>query len=111
MRDALARGVVEQSDVAVQMGVSVATLRRRLATEGASFRELRQSVLNETAKRLLLEKKPVAEVSDALGFSEFRAFNRAFKEWNGVTPKSVSESGRDLKAGFGGTFSILGLEK
>jgi AraC-like DNA-binding protein len=23
-----------------------------------------------------------------LGFSEFRAFNRAFKDWNGVTPKA-----------------------
>ncbi len=88
VRDALTRGVVEQSDVAEQMGISAATLRRRLSKEGASFRDLRREVLNETAKRLLLEKQSVADVSETLGFSEFRAFNRAFKDWNGVTPKA-----------------------
>ena len=88
VRDALSRGVVEQGDIAAQMGVSPATLRRRLSQEGVSFRDLRREVLNETAKRLLLEKRSVADVSEALGFSEFRAFNRAFRDWNGVTPKS-----------------------
>lgn len=88
VRDALSRGVVEQSDVAAQMGVSTATLRRRLSQEGASFRDLRRDILNESAKRLLLEKRPVADVSDALGFSEYRAFNRAFRDWNGVTPRA-----------------------
>ncbi len=88
VRDALARGIVEQTDVAAQMGISVATLRRRLSTEGESFRDLRRTVLNETATRLLLEGRPVADVSETLGFSEFRAFNRAFKDWNGITPKA-----------------------
>lgn len=88
VRDALARGIVEQPDVAGQMGLSVATLRRRLAEEGLKFRELREEVLNETAKRLLTEGRSVSDVSEALGFSEARAFNRAFKDWNGVTPKT-----------------------
>ncbi|MEZ5892609.1 MAG: helix-turn-helix domain-containing protein [Parvularculaceae bacterium] len=88
VRDALAAGVVEQADVATQMGVSVATLRRRLTEEGFKFRELREHVLNETAMRLLLEGRSVVDVSDALGFSEARAFNRAFKDWNGMTPKA-----------------------
>ncbi|PQA89358.1 helix-turn-helix domain-containing protein [Hyphococcus luteus] len=88
VRDALARGIVEQPDVAGQMGLSVATLRRRLAEEGLKFRELREEVLNETAKRLLKEGRSVSDVSEALGFSEARAFNRAFKDWNGVTPKT-----------------------
>lgn len=88
VRDALARGVVEQPDVAAQMGISVATLRRRLQSEETSFRELRREVLNDTAKRLLLSGDTIADVSEALGFSEFRAFNRAFKDWNQVTPKA-----------------------
>lgn len=94
VRDALSRGVVEQSDVAAQMGVSVATLRRRLADEETGFRELRRDVLNETAKRLLLTRQTVADVSEALGFSEFRAFNRAFKDWNGVTPTAFQRAGQ-----------------
>ncbi len=93
VRDALARGIVEQADVAAQMAISVATLRRRLAQEGVSFRELRRAVLNETAKRLLAEERSMAEISETLGFSEIRAFSRAFKDWNGVTPTAfVSQS-------------------
>lgn len=88
VRDALARGVVEQRSVAAQLGVSVATLRRRLQSEGVSFRELRRDVLNETARRLLQDKQPISEVSERLGFAEFRSFNRAFKDWNGITPKA-----------------------
>ncbi|WP_425410094.1 helix-turn-helix domain-containing protein [Hyphococcus sp.] len=94
VRDALARGVVEQSEVATQMNVSVATLRRRLDAENSRFRELRKEVLNEEAQRLLMAKKSVAEVSEALGFSEFRAFNRAFKDWNGLTPKAFLREAR-----------------
>ncbi|MEX6633145.1 AraC family transcriptional regulator [Hyphococcus lacteus] len=88
VRDALSRGVVEQTDVSAQMNISVATLRRRLSEEGTNFRELRREVLNDTAQRLLLSGRAVADVSDALGFSEFRAFNRAFRDWNGLTPKA-----------------------
>lgn len=88
VRDALSRGVVEQGDIAAQMGVSTATLRRRLSQDGASFRDLRREVLNENAKRLLLERRSVADVAEALGFSEYRAFNRAFRDWNGITPKT-----------------------
>jgi len=88
VRHALARGVVEQKAVAAQLGVSVATLRRRLRSEGVSFRGLRRSVLNETARRMLAEDAPIPEVAERLGFAEFRSFNRAFKEWNGMTPKA-----------------------
>lgn len=92
VRDALARGVVEQADVAAQMGVSSATLRRRLTNEGAGFRELRREVLNDAAKRMLRDRHSVADVSEALGFSEFRAFSRAFKDWNGITPKAFARA-------------------
>ncbi len=88
VRDALTRGIVEQKAVAAQMGVSVATLRRRLDEENTSFRDLRREVLNDTAKRLLRSERSIADVSEALGFSEFRSFNRAFKDWNGLTPKA-----------------------
>ena len=86
--DALLGGNIEQHAIAAELGMSVATLRRRLGEEGYSFRQVRQDVLNETAKRLLNEKLSIQQVSDALGFAEFRSFNRAFKSWNGITPKA-----------------------
>lgn len=91
VRRALARGIIDQTRIAALAGVSAATLRRKLESEGTSFRDLRLSVLNEAAKSLLLRRKSVAEVADELGFSDFRAFNRAFKAWNGETPKSFAE--------------------
>ncbi len=96
VRRALARGVIDQTRIAALAGVSAATLRRKLEAEGTSFRDLRQMVLNEAAKALLLRRKGVAEVADELGFSDFRAFNRAFKAWNGETPKAFAER---LKSG------------
>lgn len=95
VQDSLGRGVVEQTDIASQMGVSVATLRRRLSEEGVSFRDLRRTVLNQTAKRLLSENQTTADIAEAIGFSDARAFNRAFKDWNGVTPKDYLKQHRD----------------
>jgi AraC-like DNA-binding protein len=95
VRQSLARGVIDQTRIAALAGVSVATLRRRLEAEGATFRDLRAEILNEAAKRLLTDRTPVAEVAEQLGFSDFRAFNRAFRAWNGLSPKAFSEASRD----------------
>lgn len=95
VRRSLARGVIDQTRIAALAGVSVATLRRRLDQQGVNFRDLRAEVLNESAKRLLINGAPVAEVAEELGFSDFRAFNRAFKAWNGRSPKAFAEGVRD----------------
>ena len=86
--EALLAGAHEQSDVARALGISVATPRRRLSDEGISFRQLRQEMLNDRAKRLLKDNVSVNQVADLLGFSEFRSFVRAFKSWNGLTPSA-----------------------
>jgi AraC-like DNA-binding protein len=94
VRQQLARGMIDQTRIAALVGVSVATLRRRLEEEGARFRDLRQEVLNEAAKVALRRQTPITQVAEELGFSDLRAFNRAFKSWNGVTPKGFVEAGR-----------------
>lgn len=94
VRWALLRGVIDQTRIAALAGVSAATLRRRLDDEGVTFRDLRKEVLNDAAKSLLRRRKSVAEVAEELGFSDFRAFNRAFKAWNGETPKAFLDKAR-----------------
>lgn len=94
VRRSLARGVIDQTRIAALAGVSAATLRRRLEAEGTSFRDLKSEVLNEAAKSLLLRRRTVAEVAEELGFSELRAFNRAFRSWNGVTPTAFAQRAR-----------------
>ncbi|MBI1365191.1 MAG: helix-turn-helix domain-containing protein [Alphaproteobacteria bacterium] len=88
VREQMRKGVVDQRGVARALGVSVATLRRRLSEEGASFREIRKEILNGTAQSLLRRNRPIADIAEALGFSDFRSFNRAFREWNGLTPRA-----------------------
>lgn len=85
--EALENGHTEQRRIAARLGTSVATLRRRLQEEGTSFRDIRRVTLNASARALLKQGRHVSDVAEMLGFSDFRSFNRAFKSWNGVTPK------------------------
>ena len=84
--DAIAGGSTEQPHVARRLGVSVATLRRRLTEATRSFRDIRADVLNQTARHLLEERHNANHVAETLGFADVRSFSRAFKSWNGMTP-------------------------
>lgn len=83
--------VFSQSAVTRRLGLSVATLRRRLEDEGqASFRVLRNRALNREARSLLAQRRHASDVADALGFCDLRSFNRAFKRWNNTTPAAYA---------------------
>lgn len=88
VRRAIDEGATDQSEIAKLLGVSVATLRRRLEGEGASFRALKAEALNDRAKQLLHSRHSLDDVAELLGFSDLRSFSRAYKSWNGITPKS-----------------------
>ena len=90
---AMEDGVVRQRDVARRLGVSVATLRRRLEAEGTCYRLLHQEVLNARARHRVRLGADLAEVAEELGFSDRRAFSRAFKDWNGMTPSQYRCAG------------------
>lgn len=87
VRAALSDGAEDQAQVARRLGVSVATLRRRLEQDGCRFRALRAEVLNARARDLLDQRRRAVDVAEALGFSDRRSFARAFRSWNGITPK------------------------
>ncbi|MEM9234033.1 MAG: helix-turn-helix domain-containing protein [Pseudomonadota bacterium] len=95
VRELIAQGTIEQSAVALSLGISPATLRRRLTEEGVTFRDLRRAVLDEAAQALIAEGMAITAISDRLGFSDVRSFNRAFKAWHGMTPKAFQEN-RDV---------------
>jgi AraC-like DNA-binding protein len=97
VRKALRDGARDQDEAARRVGVSVPTLRRKLMAEGLCFRTLRQAHLNEEAKLSLLKSERIADVADALGFSDPRSFTRAFKAWNGLTPRSFRSAGKSVR--------------
>jgi AraC-like DNA-binding protein len=73
--------------IAERLGMSERSLRRHLASEGASFPNLRMEALSARARQLLSEPEiPVKEIAFSLGFSETTAFHRAFKTWTRMTP-------------------------
>jgi AraC-like DNA-binding protein len=77
-------------EVANALQLSVRTLRRRLKEDGTSFRALHSRLRMEAAQRLLREQgMTVAAVAQRLGFSDTRAFRRAFKQWAGQVPGQI----------------------
>ncbi len=90
----LAAGRFEQGEVAAAMGVSVATLRRRLGESGTAFRDVRSTFLNRQARAALAEGLSIADVAESLGFSDGRSFARAFRQWNGMAPGDYRDTAR-----------------
>lgn len=87
IRIALPDGLPTLRRVAKALATSERTLRRRLAGEGIAFGALRERELQRLARDLLCSRSStVDEVAYLLGFSEARAFQRAFKRWTGETP-------------------------
>jgi AraC-like DNA-binding protein len=85
--------------VAQQLGCSPATLRRRLALEGVRFREIREAVLDDVAKRWLADRTlGVETIAERLGYSDSFAFRRSFRRRNGRSPTAYR---RELLGGEG----------
>lgn len=76
----------DQSTVADELHMSVRTLRRRLAEENTTFRELACETTGILAQELLAAGFTVNSVANRLGYTSTSAFATAFREWNGQTP-------------------------
>jgi AraC-like DNA-binding protein len=73
--------------VARSFGLTLRTLRRRLANEGHSLSELFDEARCRVAcGALTREEVSLSEVAEMVGFSEVSAFFRAFRRWTGRTP-------------------------
>ncbi|HDR9250987.1 AraC family transcriptional regulator [Burkholderia vietnamiensis] len=82
--------------LAVRLGTTPATLRRRLRSEGQSFAAIKDELRSALAQSLLREHKlSVAEIAAELGFTEPSAFHRAFRKWTGTSPGAFR---RDVNA-------------
>ncbi|MFG1349866.1 AraC family transcriptional regulator [Xanthobacter autotrophicus] len=75
------------ADLARQLRLPAATLRRRLAAEGQTYRGIKDELRRFKAEELLRTTlRPVGDIAAELGFSEPSAFHRAFRKWSGQSP-------------------------
>lgn len=89
-------------EVAGRLAISQQTLRRRLANDGTSLREVRDAVLRDAAITSLVDgDESVSDLAARLGFSEPSAFTRAFRRWTGNPPTAYRTGDRDPAAAAG----------
>ncbi len=80
-------------DLAGVMGVSAATLSRRLRAEGVRWRALVNERRMQAAARLLRQsRRDVADIAMAIGFAESASFIRRFSRHFGMTPGAYRRS-------------------
>ena len=73
------------------MGMSGATLRRRLAAEGASLRRLvAEARLAQALVLLQTTRLPVKSVAQRVGYASVSAFTRRFGERYGADPSDIA---------------------
>jgi AraC-like DNA-binding protein len=77
------------AEVAVQLGLSSRTLSRLLSAEGCTYNSVVDTVRYEKAKEYLLDTDwSVEDIAGLLGYSDASNFTRAFRKWNGQSPRS-----------------------
>ncbi len=83
---------LRQRELATRINMSERTLRRRLGKLDTSFRAVSDEARYAKAKELLARPgTTVAEVAQAVGYSDARSFRRAFKRWSGELPVDYRE--------------------
>ncbi len=76
--------------LAARLAMSPRTLQRRLSGEGTSLEQIRDLVAFQTAL-LSLSRRSCPALANSLGYSDERAFRRAFIRWSGLTPSKMRE--------------------
>jgi AraC-like DNA-binding protein len=91
----LEAGTVDMQSTAQTLGMSVATLRRRLLAEGVSFAGVVDDLRRQLAEGYLREGAITGrEIARLLGFSSAPAFHRAFRRWTGSAPSECRSRAR-----------------
>ena len=76
-----------REQLAAQFSLHPRTLNRRLKEAGTSFRELHTGVRREIARQLLRDtRRGIPAIASLLEYSDVTAFNRAFSDWEGISP-------------------------
>lgn len=86
--------------VASALHVSVRSLHRQLAAEGASLQAIKDRVRLDRAVDLLRRTDtPIKQLVRAIGFTNDKSFARAFKAWTGQSPSEFRGQAKAMQTG------------
>ncbi|GAA6131381.1 AraC family transcriptional regulator [Halopseudomonas sabulinigri] len=84
--------LLDMPQLAARLHMSERTLRRKLAAEQISFRQLLEESREALADELLaVEGLPLEAIAQRLGYGELSNFIHAFKRWKGVPPRQYRQ--------------------
>lgn len=93
----LSGGMPPLADVAMTLGMGARTLQRRLADRETSYQALVDEARRQLAQQLVSDSQySLSEIAFLTGFSEQSAFTRAFKRWEGQTPRAFRQAGTTI---------------
>lgn len=76
-------------ETATYLGISPATLKRRLKQDGTSFKQLADEVKGQEALHLMaLNQWNNSQLASNMAFADEHSFRRAFKRWTGTVPSA-----------------------
>ncbi len=82
-------------ELAGELELPASTLRHRLASEGQTYRGIKDEIRRGLAiDRLTVGSKSIADIAAELGFLEPSAFHRAFRKWTGKSPAAFRRESR-----------------
>lgn len=92
------RALPTEARIADSLGVSSATLKRRLKAEQTTYRQIKDGLLRNLAvDKLAKGNQSIEMVALDLGFADAASFRNAFKRWTGISPsryaKGLGEQG------------------
>lgn len=84
----LSAGKPDLERTGAKLGISSRTLQRRLRDMGLTYSGVLEELRRELSTNLLVASDlAIADVAFLLGYSEPSAFQRAFRRWQGVSPR------------------------
>jgi AraC-like DNA-binding protein len=87
LRTSVPSGHGSEIETAELLSMAVRTLRRQLAVQGTTFRQLLEDVRYEIARQLLAGSQLSAtEIAEVLAYANVSAFTRSFRRWTGSPP-------------------------
>ena len=90
--DRLPSGAPKQGDIARDLNLSLRSFQRKLEQSGTSYSQLLNTVRHEMARSYLeTPQHQIIMIAYMLGYSDPSNFARAFKQWDGLTPKEYRE--------------------